>query len=94
MLGWADSWDPVAGTCTATLQGHRDWVTALAVLEGGRLASVSEDRTVKIWDVANGTCTTTLQGHGDSVPALVRLDGGRFACAGDRNAIKVWDTLT
>ena len=40
--------------CTATLQGHQDSVRALAVLDGGRLASCSSDFTIKVWDVATG----------------------------------------
>ena len=36
----------------ATLEGHEDALSSLAVLEGGRLASGSFDRNIKIWDSA------------------------------------------
>ena len=40
------------GACAATLEGHEDAVISLAVLEGGELASGSDDHTIKIWDSA------------------------------------------
>ena len=38
--------------CDAVLAGHADRVRALAVLLSGRVASASEDRTVRVWDVS------------------------------------------
>ena len=38
----------------ASLEGHGDDVGSLAVLGGGRLASASEDRYIKIWEIATG----------------------------------------
>ena len=39
--------------------GHRTTVVSLAMLEGGRLASGSDDETVKVWDLATGACVAT-----------------------------------
>ena len=33
--------------------------------DGTKVASGSEDRTVKLWDVMSGTCLKTLEGHSD-----------------------------
>ena len=43
-------WELATGICMATLDGHDGGVFSLAVLEGGRLASGSDDHAIKIWD--------------------------------------------
>jgi WD40 repeat protein len=39
------------GTPIGRLGAHQAWINALVVLDGGRLASCSDDCTVKFWDV-------------------------------------------
>jgi WD40 repeat protein len=52
------------------LQGHTNWVTAVAVTPDGRhVVSGSEDDTLRVWDLASGEALMTLQGHTESVPA-------------------------
>jgi WD40 repeat protein len=76
-----------------TLSGHGGMVTALAVLPDGRLASGSDDRTIKLWDLATGQLKATLAGHCGSVRALAVLPDGRLA-SGSFGAIKLWDLAT
>ncbi|KAL2193977.1 hypothetical protein P885DRAFT_80752, partial [Corynascus similis CBS 632.67] len=50
-------WDPATGECVSTLQGHSDLAYSVAwSQDGSRLASASDDETVKIWDLATGKC--------------------------------------
>ena len=82
---------------SATLVGHEDSVTSLAVLEGGWLASGSLDLrplalpTINIWELATGTCMATLRGHEDSVRSLAALEGGRLASGSCDGTIKIWE---
>ena len=42
-------WDTTIWNCIQTLEGHMDWVSSVAWNSQGRLASGSEDKTIKIW---------------------------------------------
>ena len=56
----ADNWSP----CLQTLEGHTDWVRSVAFShDGRRLASGSDDDTVRIWDTETGALQQTLEGH-------------------------------
>ncbi|PNP53257.1 hypothetical protein FNYG_15766 [Fusarium nygamai] len=48
--------------CLQTLKGHRNSVNSVAFsADGQRLASGSDDKTIKVWDRAIGTCVQTLE---------------------------------
>ena len=59
----------------ATLKGHEDAVRCLAALPGGRLASGSADKAIKIWDLASSALVATQTGHPKTLISLVA--GGR-----------------
>ena len=46
-------WDSATGECTATLEGHTDWVNSVAFSpDGARIVSGSHDTTLREWGSA------------------------------------------
>ncbi|KAI8649765.1 hypothetical protein NCS55_01439400 [Fusarium keratoplasticum] len=82
--------------CLQTLEGHYHSVTSVAFsADGQRLASGSDDKTVKVWDAATGACVQTLEGHGYSVTSVAfSADGQRLASGSHDGTVKVWDAAT
>jgi WD40 repeat protein len=88
--------------CVVTFAGHSDRVVSLCMLPDGRLASSSDDKTIKLWNVGNGrdgkytsvkavdSCLATLRGHCDRVLSLCMLPDGRLASASGDTTIKIW----
>lgn len=87
--------------CIATLIGHTNEVTALALLSPRYLASGSADKTIKIWDLQTHTCITTLQGHTEAVWALAFSPDGHLVSAesndnnsATKSSIKLWSNFS
>lgn len=56
-----------------TLEGHHGSVELVVLShDSTRLASASQDKTVRVWDVSRGTCLPTLEGYScDSISLIV-----------------------
>jgi WD40 repeat protein len=76
-----------------TLEGHSGFVYSVAFShDSTRLASASDDNTVKIWDASSGVCLQTLEGHSDIVISVAfSHDSARLASASHDNTVKIWD---
>jgi WD40 repeat protein len=74
-----------------TLQGNQGWTIAVSP-DGRRIASGSQDNTIKVWDAATGAELMTLRGHSARVvTAAFSPDGQRIASAAYDGTIKIWD---
>ena len=57
-----------------------------------RLASVGEDKTVRVWEAATGREVLGLRGHTDMCQSVAfSPDGRRLASAGRDATIRLWD---
>jgi len=88
-------WNPVTGSKTAEIWA--DWensLTALAVTPDGRLATGSDDGSLRFWNAAKGNELVRLDGQDTGVSALAVLPDGRLATGSmeySDHLIRLWD---
>jgi WD40 repeat protein len=77
-------WELESGRLLRSLEGHTDWVNAVAVSPDGRfiVSGSSDDRTVKVWELESGRLLRSLEGHTDWVWAVAVSPDGRFIVSG------------
>ncbi|KAJ1328871.1 COMPASS component SWD3 [Microdochium nivale] len=78
------------------LKGHSGRVESVVFSHDScRLASASDDKTVKVWDARTGLCLQTLQGHSGRVrSAVFSHDSRQLVSVSDDETVKVWDATT
>ena len=70
---------------------HTSPVNCLLLLRDGRLASGSDDKSIKIWIVAKRICILTLLGHTDSVLSFAATEKCELISSSRDNTIKMWN---
>jgi len=75
-----------------TLSGHSNPVWSVAFSpDGSKLASGSDDKTIKIWSVSDGSEIRTLSGHSSFVHSVAfSPDGTKLASGSADKTIKIW----
>jgi WD40 repeat protein len=79
-----------------TLEGHSGYVNSVVFsYDSKKLASGSDDKTIRIWDAETGECERVLEGHSGWVSSVVfSHDSKRVASGSDDKTIRIWDAET
>ncbi|KAH8930088.1 WD-40 repeat-containing protein [Atractiella rhizophila] len=89
----AKVWNTSTWECLYTLQGHKQAVWAVQILEDGSVLTGAADNLIKLWK--DGKEVRTYKGHEQAVRALTLLSpdvggGEMFASAGNDATIRLW----
>jgi WD40 repeat protein len=88
-------WDTSTWQQPRVLPNHKDALRALAFAADGKLASASQDSTVKVWEPRTGKELRTLSGHTGDVRAVAwnPVNDQQLASVGDDGTVRIWDAM-
>ena len=74
-----------------TLGEHSDKVNAVAVVNGRRAISTSDDRTLRVWDLETGQTLRVFEGHSARVNGVAVVDLQHVVSACNDGTLRLWD---
>ncbi len=88
-------WDAATGERIHTLAGHTDQIMDLAFRINGNLASVSEDRSLRLWDVPAQEEIRQYDGHQAGLTSVAfSPDGERLVAGSIDRLLRLWEVDT
>ncbi len=86
-------YDAQSRACIQTLTGHKDTVFSVAWdHESKRLASGSDDNTVRLWEASSGKALRVLQGHASLVRSVAwDHESKRLASGSGDGTVRLWE---
>jgi len=90
--GVARVWNVASGEVVSELRGHTDFVAFVAASPiGDRIATASDDGTVRIWRLGPGVSLVDISREGFAWAAEYTTDGSGVLTAGESGSVDVWD---
>ena len=88
-------WKIDSGSLEQALNGHKDSVNDLALVNNDQiLASSSDDKTVRLWDLKTGAVIRVLSDHTNSVYGLKAISSTLMASASWDRTIRIWNSTS
>ena len=89
-------WDVATTKLLLTLPGHAERIKSITYSPDGlRLASASNDKTIKIWDTKGGMLLQTItKHHASGFTSVAYSPDFQHLAAADSNAIMIWRTAS
>ncbi|PTD01268.1 Vegetative incompatibility protein HET-E-1 [Fusarium culmorum] len=87
-----ENWD----ACLLTLEGHSSYVNSVVFShDSKKVASGSDDETIRIWNAETGKCERELKGHSSYVNSVVfSHDSKKVASGSFDQTIRIWNAET
>ena len=74
------------------ITGHKNTVNSLLPLKDKRIASCSDDKTIRIYDPSNNYhCDQVIKRHTKGITSICELDDGTIVSCSDDNSIMIGD---